>query len=197
MTKKTFKQHYDQDLVPQIMKDLELSNKHQVPKVVKVVINLGLGDSTQNSKALDSGLRDLQQITGQKPVVTRAKKSVATFKVRKGMPIGAMVTLRGHRMYDFLAKLNGIVLPRIRDFRGLNEKAFDGRGNYNIGLRDQLVFPEIEYDKIDRVRGMNITVVTTAQTDMEARVLLQSLGFPFRKKQGAAAAETPSQTDVA
>lgn len=191
---KTLKQRYEDDMVPALIKELNLSNIYQVPKLVKVVINVGLGESTQNSKALEGGLRDLEQITGQKPLVTRAKKSIATFKVRQGMPIGAMVTLRGSRMYDFIAKLNGIVLPRIRDFRGLNEKAFDGRGNYNIGLRDQLVFPEIEYDKIDRVRGMNITIVTSAQTDMEAKALLQALGLPFRKK----AASTPGQSqDVA
>lgn len=180
---KTLKQRYQEEIVPALMKELNASNVYQVPKVVKVVINVGLGESTQNSKALENGLRDLELITGQKPQVTRAKKSVATFKVRQGMPIGAMVTLRGHRMYDFLSKLNGIVLPRIRDFRGLSEKAFDGRGNYNIGIRDQLVFPEIEYDKIDRVRGMNITIVTTAQNDMEARALLESLGLPFRKRE--------------
>lgn len=179
---KTLKQHYFEELVPQLQKELNLSNVHQVPKVVKVVVNIGLGESTQNSKALENGLRDLELITGQKPVVTRAKKSIATFKVRQGMPIGAMVTLRGDRMYDFIAKMNGIVFPRIRDFRGLSEKSFDGRGNYNVGLRDQLVFPEIEYDKIDRTRGMNITLVTTAQNDMEAKALLQALGFPFRRK---------------
>lgn len=186
---KTLKQTFFEDLVPQLQKELNLSNVYEVPRLVKVVINIGLGESTQNSKALEAGLRDLELITGQKPVVTRAKKSIATFKIRQGMPIGAMVTLRGDRMYDFVAKLNGIVLPRIRDFRGLNENAFDGRGNYNIGLRDQLVFPEIEYDKIDKVRGMNITIVTTAQNDMEAKALLQTLGFPFRKR----AASSPTQ----
>lgn len=180
--KKRLKQYYNEDVAPALMKELNLSNIHGVPKIVKVVINIGLGESTQNSKALEKGLRDLELITGQKPQVTRAKKSVATFKVRQGMPIGAMVTLRDERMYDFIAKLIGIVLPRIRDFRGLNEKAFDGRGNYNIGLRDQLVFPEIEYDKIDKVRGMNITIVTSANTDMEAKLLLESVGLPFRKK---------------
>lgn len=191
---KTLKQYYEEDVTPQLMKDLGLANKHQVPRIVKVVVNIGLGEATQNSKTLEGGLQDLELITGQKPIVTRAKKSIATFKLRKGMPIGAMVTLRGQRMYDFIAKLNGIVFPRIRDFRGLSDKAFDGRGNYNIGLRDQLVFPEIDYDKIDKVRGMNITIVTTAQTDMEARALLQALGFPFRRK--AATAETP-QPEVA
>ncbi len=187
---KTLKQRYDEEFVPALMKELNLSNQYQVPKIVKVVLNIGLGESTQNSKALENGVRDLQLIAGQKPVVTRAKKSVATFKVRKGMPIGAMVTLRGNRMYDFLSKLNGIVLPRIRDFRGLSEKGFDGRGNYNIGIRDQLVFPEMEYDKIDKVRGMNITIVTTAKNDMEAKALLEVLGIPFRRK-SAASGQSP------
>lgn len=179
---KTLKQRYEDELVPQLMKTLNLNNKYQVPGLVKIVINVGLGEATQNARALEGGVGDLEKITGQKAQVTRAKKSVASFKVRQGMPIGAMVTLRGKRMYDFVAKLNGIVLPRIRDFRGLSEKAFDGRGNYNIGLRDQLVFPEIEYDKIDKVRGMNITIVTSAKNDMEARALLESMGLPFRKK---------------
>ncbi len=191
--KKTLKETFEETMVPAIMKELNLENIYQVPKLAKIVINIGLGESTQNSKSLEAGLRDLELITGQKPIVTRAKKSIATFKVRQGMPIGAMVTLRGQRMYDFIAKLNGIVFPRIRDFRGLNDKAFDGRGNYNIGLREQLVFPEIEYDKIDKVRGMNITVVTTATSDMEAQVLLKTLGFPFRKK----AASSGSKQEVA
>lgn len=179
---KSLKQTYNEDLAPKLQKDLGLSNIHEIPKIVKVVVNVGLGESTQNSKALENGLRDLELITGQKPVVSRAKKSIASFKLRQGMPIGAKVTLRGDRMYDFLAKLTGIVLPRIRDFRGLSEKAFDGRGNYNIGLRDQLVFPEIEYDKIDKPRGMNITIVTTAPNDMHARALMEAIGIPFRKK---------------
>jgi large subunit ribosomal protein L5 len=186
----TLKRYYEDDIVPLLMQDLGLTNRHQVPRLVKVVINIGLGETTQNNKALESGLGDLERITGQKPIVTRAKKSIASFKVRQGMAIGAKVTLRGARMYDFMAKLTGIVMPRIRDFRGLNANAFDGRGNYNIGIRDQLVFPEIEYDKIDKVRGMNITVVTSASTDMEARKLLEAIGMPFRKK--AAAAEAPA-----
>jgi len=180
---KTLKEHYEENLVPQLKKELGVTNTFEVPKLVKIVINIGLGESTQNSKTLEAGLRDLETITGQKPVITRAKKSIATFKVRQGMPIGAMVTLRGKRMYDFLAKLNGIVLPRIRDFRGLNERAFDGRGNYNIGLRDQLVFPEIDYDKVDKARGMNISIVTTAETDMAAKALLKAIGLPFKQQQ--------------
>lgn len=192
---KSLKQRFTEEIAPALQKQLNLDNEYQVPKLVKVVVNIGLGEATQNAKVLEGGLGDLEKITGQKPIVRRAKKSIASFKVRKGMPIGAMVTLRGQRMYDFIAKLNSIVLPRIRDFRGLNEKAFDGRGNYNIGLRDQLVFPEIEYDKIDRVRGMNVTIVTTAQNDMEARALLEALGFPFRKR--GASGGTGAAQDVA
>jgi large subunit ribosomal protein L5 len=179
---KKLKQRFLEEMIPALKSELSFTNIHQVPRVEKIVINIGLGESSSNSKTLDNGLRDLEMISGQKPVVTRAKKSIATFKVRQGMPIGAMVTLRGDRMYDFLAKLNGIVFPRIRDFRGLNPNAFDGRGNYNIGLKDQLVFPEIDYDKIDRLRGMNISIVTTAKTDADARALLNHLGFPFKKK---------------
>lgn len=182
---KSLKEQFHETMLPQIQKELGMTNVHEVPRLVKIVVNIGLGESTQNSKSLEAGVNDLQMITGQKPRVTRAKKSIATFKLRKGMPIGAMVTLRGDRMYDFLAKLNGIVMPRIRDFRGLSDKAFDGRGNYNIGLKDQLVFPEIEYDKIDKTRGMNITIVTTATNDMQARVLLETIGVPFRKKPAA------------
>lgn len=188
---KTLKEIYNAEVVPHLMKELELTNQFQVPKLLKIVINIGLGDATQNSKSLENGLRDLEMITGQKPRMTRAKKSIAGFKIREGMPIGAMVTLRGDRMYDFFAKLTHIVLPRIRDFRGLSEKAFDGRGNYNIGIRDQLVFPEIDYDKIDRIRGMNITVVTSARNDAEAKALLKALGIPFKNHQGQ------KQTEVA
>jgi large subunit ribosomal protein L5 len=187
----SLKERYEKEIVPAIMKELGYTNRYQVPKLVKVVVNIGLGDGAQNAKVLDKGVNELSQITGQKPVVTRAKKSIAGFKIRQGMPVGAMVTLRGDRMYDFIVKLNSIVLPRIRDFRGLSEKAFDTRGNYNIGLRDQLVFPEINYDEVERMRGMNITIVTTAKNDIEARALLNHLGFPFRKaqaKEGMAAA---------
>jgi large subunit ribosomal protein L5 len=175
------KERYEKEVVESLKKSQGYTNIHQVPRLIKVVVNVGLGDAAQNAKVLDNGVTELTMITGQKPVITRAKKSIAGFKVRQGMPIGAMVTLRGDRMYDFTSKLVGIALPRIRDFRGLSEKGFDGRGNYNIGLKDQLVFPEINYDKIDRLRGMNITIVTSATTDTEARLLLEQLGFPFRK----------------
>lgn len=178
----TLKKRYEQEMVPALMKDLELSNKYQVPQLVKIVVNVGLGDGAQNAKLFDNGVEELQRITGQKPLITRAKKSIAGFKIRQGMPIGAKVTLRGERMYDFMAKLTGIVLPRIRDFRGVDPNGFDGQGNYNLGLKDQLVFPEIDYDKVQRMRGLNVTIVTTAQTDMQARALLEQFGFPFRKK---------------
>ena len=185
MTKKTapkkLKERYNDVIAPQVMKDLGLTNVFQAPKLVKVVVNVGLGDANQNAKALDAGIDELRQMTGQQPRITRAKKSIAGFKVRENMPIGAMVTLRGDRMYDFTSKLTDIVIPRIRDFRGLSEKGFDGRGNYNLGLKDQLVFPEIEYDNIFRARGMNITLVTTAKNDIDAKLFLEALGFPFRK----------------
>ena len=193
--KQTLKEYYNETIVPNLKKELGTTNTFKVPKLLKVVINVGLGDVTQNSKALEQGLLELEMIAGQKPLMTRAKKSIAGFKIREGMPIGAMVTLRGDRMYDFMAKLNGIVLPRIRDFKGLNPKAFDGRGNYNIGLKDQLVFPEIDYDKIGRLRGMNLTLVTTATNDREARLLLEAFGLPFKKPSGGAKADAPA--DVA
>lgn len=185
---KSLREKYKEDIVPALMKELSCGNIHQVPQMVKVVINVGLGEAAQNSKAMDAGVTDLTAIAGQKPLVTRARKSIATFKVREGMPVGAKVTLRGDRMYDFIAKLNGIAIPRIRDFRGLNDKGFDGRGNYNLGLKDQLMFPEIAYDKIDRVRGMNITIVTSATNDMEAKALLTALGFPFKRTKEKATA---------
>jgi large subunit ribosomal protein L5 len=175
------KERFYGEIVTPLMQELGAQNIYQVPRLIKVVVNVGLGDAAQNAKLLDQGVQELTMITGQKPVVTRAKKSIAGFKIRQGMPIGAMVTLRGDRMYHFISKLTGIVLPRIRDFRGLSEKAFDGRGNYNIGLKDQLVFPEVSYDEVNRVRGMNITLVTTARNDVEAKALLTHLGFPFRK----------------
>jgi large subunit ribosomal protein L5 len=178
----TLKERYEQEMVPALQKDLELSNKYQVPRILKVVVNVGLGDGAQNAKLFDNGVEELQMITGQKPLITRAKQSIAGFKIRQGMPIGAKVTLRGDRMYDFMAKLTGIVLPRIRDFRGLKANGFDGLGNYNLGLKDQLVFPEINYDKVQRMRGLNITIVTSAKTDMEARALLEQFGLPFQKK---------------
>jgi large subunit ribosomal protein L5 len=163
------------------MKEFNYTNAMQAPRVEKVVINMGLGEATQNSKVIDSAVEDLVAIAGQKPVVTRAKKSIAGFRLRQGMPIGVKVTLRGERMYHFLDKLMNVALPRVRDFRGVSPKAFDGRGNYTLGLREQLIFPEIEYDKIDKVRGMEVVVVTTAKTDEEARALLTELGMPFRK----------------
>lgn len=187
---KSLKQTYTEEMVPALMKELDASNVYQVPKLVKIVINIGLGDGATNAKAVDIGLAELTAISGQKAVITRAKRSIAGFKIRDGMPIGVKVTLRGERMYDFMAKLVSVVLPRIRDFRGLSENAFDGRGNYNIGLQDQLVFPEIEYDKVDRFRGMNITLVTSATNDMAAKALLTQMGIPWRKqnKQPVAAA---------
>lgn len=177
----SLKERYENEIVSALQKELNYDNKYQVPRLVKVVVNIGLGDGAQNAKLFDNGVDELQAITGQKPVITRAKKSIAGFKIREGMPIGSKVTLRGERMYDFVSKLTGVVLPRIRDFRGLSPKGFDGLGNYNLGLKDQLVFPEIDYDKVQRLRGMNITIVTTARNDMDARALLNALGFPFRK----------------
>ena len=184
----TLKERYEKEIVSVLMEELGHSNKYQTPRLEKIIVNIGLGDGAQNAKLFDAGVQELQAIAGQKPVITRAKKSIAGFKIRQGMPIGAKVTLRGERMYDFIAKLTGVVLPRIRDFRGLSPKGFDGRGNYNLGLKDQLVFPEIHYDKVQRLRGMNITIVTSATTDMEARALLNQLGFPFRKAKSDAEA---------
>lgn len=172
---------YRNETVPNLMKQFSYKNAMQVPKVEKIVINIGLGEATQNSKVVDSAVGDLELITGQRPVVTRAKKSIAGFRLRQGMPIGAKVTLRGSRMYEFLDKLVNVSLPRVRDFRGVSPRAFDGRGNYTLGLREQLIFPEIDYDKVDQVRGMEVVVVTTAKTDEEARALLTELGMPFRK----------------
>jgi large subunit ribosomal protein L5 len=163
------------------MKEFGYSNVMQVPKLVKVVVNIGLGESIQNAKAIDAAVGDLTQITGQKPVVTRAKKSIAAFKLRAGMPIGAMVTLRGQRMYEFVDRLTSTAMPRIRDFRGVSPNSFDGRGNYTLGLREQLMFAEIDYDKIDKTRGLEVSFVTTARTDEEGRRLLQLLGMPFAK----------------
>lgn len=172
---------YRSQVVPALMKEFNYTNSLQAPRIEKVVINLGLGEATQNSKVIDSAVEDLVAIAGQKPVVTRAKKSIAGFRLRQGMPIGLKVTLRGERMYHFLDKLMNVALPRVRDFRGVSPRAFDGRGNYTLGLREQLIFPEIEYDKIDKVRGMEVVVVTTAKTDEEARALLTELGMPFQK----------------
>lgn len=175
------KEKYNENIVPALMKKFEYKSVMQVPKVEKVVINMGVGDAVQNAKLLDAAVSELTLISGQKPVVTRAKKSIAGFKLREGMPIGTKVTLRGERMYHFLDKLFNVALPRVRDFRGISTKGFDGRGNYTLGVKEQLIFPEIEYDKVDKVRGMDIVIVTTAQTDEEARELLTELGAPFRK----------------
>ncbi|EGK09755.1 50S ribosomal protein L5 [Desmospora sp. 8437] len=176
------KERYKQEISPSLMKKFDYTSPMQVPKIEKVVINMGVGEAVQNAKVLDGAVEDLAQISGQKPVVTRAKKSIAGFKLREGMPIGAKVTLRGERMYDFLDKLINVALPRVRDFRGISPKAFDGRGNYTLGLKEQLVFPEIEYDKVDKVRGMDVVIVTTANTDEETRELLTQMGMPFRKQ---------------
>ena len=175
------KEKYTKDVVPALKKEFGYKNVMAVPKVHKIVVNMGLGEATSNAKIVDTGADELARITGQKPVVRRAKKSIAAFKVRKGMPIGTMVTLRGERMWEFLDRLMTIALPRVRDFKGVSPRGFDGRGNYTLGLRDQLLFPEIDYMKVDKARGMNVSVVTTARTDEEARKLLQFIGMPFRQ----------------
>jgi len=172
---------YQEKIVPKLTEQFTYTNIHQVPKVAKITINRGLGEASQNAKALEASINEIATITGQKPVVTRAKKAIAGFKIREGMPVGVMVTLRGDRMFTFLDRLINLSLPRIRDFRGISPKSFDGRGNYTLGLREQLIFPEIEYDQIDKIRGMDITICTTAQNDEEGRALLAALGMPFRK----------------
>ena len=174
------KEKYRKDVIPALQKEFGYKNVMAVPKIEKVVVNMGLGEATSNAKIVDVGADELARITGQKPVTRRAKKSIAAFKVRKGMPIATMVTLRGERMYEFLDRLMSIALPRVRDFRGVSPKGFDGRGNFTMGLKDQLLFPEIDYMKVDKARGMNVSVVTTAKTDEEARKLLQLIGLPFR-----------------
>jgi large subunit ribosomal protein L5 len=171
---------YASDVVPALQKQFEYGNPMEVPKVAKVVINIGLGEALTNAKALDAAVGDLTTITGQKPIVTRAKRSIAQFRLRTGMPIGAKVTLRGQRMYDFLERTMSLALPRIRDFRGIPTRSFDGRGNFSLGLREQLVYPEIDYDRIDRLRGLEISIVTTAKTDEEGRKLLELMGMPFQ-----------------
>ena len=171
---------YEETIVPKLKEQFDYTNIHQVPKVTKVVINRGLGEASQNAKALESSIAELSIIAGQKPVVTRAKKAIAGFKIREGMPVGVMVTLRGERMYAFLSRLINLALPRIRDFRGVSPKSFDGRGNYSLGVREQLIFPEIDYDSIDQIRGLDISIVTTANTDEEGRALLKEMGMPFR-----------------
>jgi large subunit ribosomal protein L5 len=175
------KEKYQQEVVSALQKEFNYKNPMQVPTVHKVVVNIGMGEAIQNAKAMDAAISDLSIITGQRPVITRAKRSVATFKLREGMQIGCMVTLRGERMYYFLDKLMNVALPRLRDFQGVSPEAFDGRGNYTLGLREQLVFPEIDYDKVDKVRGMEVSIVTTARTDEEGRRLLRLMGMPFKK----------------
>jgi len=171
---------FEKEVAPALLKELELKNTMAVPRLNKIVVNMGMGEATQNSKVLDPAVNELGQITGQKPIITKAKKSIAAFKVREGQAIGTMVTLRGDRMYEFFDRLVNIVLPRVRDFRGVSTKSFDGRGNYTLGLHDQLIFPEIFYEKVDKQKGMNVTIVTTAANDNQARTLLKHLGMPFR-----------------
>ncbi|QOY37541.1 50S ribosomal protein L5 [Anaerobacillus isosaccharinicus] len=175
------KERYQNEIVPSLVEKFNYSSVMAVPKVDKIVVNMGVGDAVSNAKALDKAVEELTVITGQKPLITKAKKSIAGFKLREGMPIGAKVTLRGERMYEFLDKLISVSLPRVRDFRGISKKSFDGRGNYTLGVKEQLIFPEVDYDKVDKARGMDIVVVTTANTDEEARELLTLMGMPFQK----------------
>ncbi len=172
---------YLNEIVPSLVEKFNYSSVMAVPKIEKIVVNMGVGDAVSNAKVLDKAVEELTEITGQKPIITKAKKSIAGFKLREGMPIGAKVTLRGERMYDFLDKLISVSLPRVRDFRGISKKAFDGRGNYTLGVKEQLIFPEIDYDKVEKVRGMDVVIVTTANTDEEARELLTQIGMPFQK----------------
>ncbi|MBT8490141.1 MAG: 50S ribosomal protein L5 [Deltaproteobacteria bacterium] len=174
------KEYYLKEVVPALIKELKYKNVMEVPKIEKIVVNMGLGEAIQNIKILDNATEELAMIVGQKPVVTKARKSIATFKLRKGMSIGCMVTLRRDKMYEFFDRLTSVAIPRIRDFRGISPRSFDGRGNFSLGIKEQFIFPEVEYDKIDKVRGMNITIVTSAKTDDEARVLLRLMGVPFR-----------------
>jgi large subunit ribosomal protein L5 len=180
------KEQYLSELAPQLAKDLQLKNMMEVPRIEKVVVNMGLGEAIQNIKILESAVEELGRITGQKPVVTRAKNSIAQFKLREGMPIGCMVTLRRERAYEFLDRLINIGLPRVRDFKGVSPKGFDGRGNYTLGIREQLIFPEIDLEKVEKVKGLNVTIVTTARNDEEGRALLTAIGVPFRKRAEAA-----------
>ncbi|AKG72989.1 50S ribosomal protein L5 [Salinicoccus halodurans] len=175
------KERYNEQIKNELVNKFNYTSVMQAPKIEKIVVNMGVGDAVQNAKVLDNAVEELEAITGQKPVITKAKKSIATFRLREGMPIGAKVTLRGERMYDFLDKLISVSLPRVRDFRGISKKAFDGRGNYTLGVKEQLIFPEIDYDKVSKVRGMDIVIVTTANTDEEARELLTQFGMPFQK----------------
>ena len=173
-------EHYRKKVVPELMKKFGYTNPMQVPRITKITLNMGVGETTTDKKILDNAVADLTKIAGQKPVTTNAKKSIATFKIRKGYPVGCMVTLRGKRMYEFLDRLVTVAIPRIRDFRGISNRAFDGRGNYSLGVKEQIIFPEIEYDKIDALRGLNISITTTAKTDDEARALLAAFRFPFK-----------------
>ena len=175
------KEKYRNEIAPAIAKEFDIKNPMAIPKLEKIVVNMGLGEGISNAKILDTASEELRAVTGQKPVVTKAKKSIAAFKLRQGMNIGAMVTLRGDRMYEFLDRLISVALPRVRDFRGISGKAFDGRGNYTLGIREQLIFPEIDFNKVDKTRGMNISIVTTAKNDEQARALLKGLGMPFRQ----------------
>jgi large subunit ribosomal protein L5 len=175
------KEKFSKEITPALVSKFNYKSVMQVPKIEKIVVNMGIGDAVQNAKSLDVAVEELATITGQKPIITRAKKSIAGFRLREGMPIGAKVTLRGERMYEFLDKLVSVSLPRVRDFRGISKKSFDGRGNYTLGVREQLIFPEIDYDKVSKVRGMDIVIVTTANTDEEARELLTQIGMPFQK----------------
>jgi large subunit ribosomal protein L5 len=174
------KQKYQEEVIPALMKEFGLTNKMQVPRIEKIVLNMGLGEAVQNVKIIDSGVQEVTAITGQKPMVTKSKKAIATFKLRKGMPIGVMVTLRKDRMYEFLDRLINVALPRVRDFKGISPRGFDGRGNYTFGIKEQIIFPEINYDRIDKVKGMNISFVTSAKTDEQGRALLKHFGMPFR-----------------
>jgi large subunit ribosomal protein L5 len=180
-TKARLKEHYTKTVIPALTKEFGLKNVMAVPKIEKISINIGMGEATQNAKVLDGAANELGLIAGQKPVITKAKKSIAAFKLREGMPIGVMVTLRGERMYEFFDRLVTVALPRVRDFRGVSPKSFDGRGNYTLGIRDQLIFPEIDYNKVDKTKGMNITIATTARTDAEGLALLRHMGMPFRQ----------------
>lgn len=175
------KEKYKKEIAPAIAKEFGIKNPMAIPRIEKIVVNMGMGEAISNSKILDTAVEELKSVTGQKPVITKAKKSIAAFKLREGMNIGTMVTLRGDRMYEFLDRLISVALPRVRDFRGISPKAFDGRGNYTLGVREQLIFPEIDFNKVDKTRGMNISIVTTAKTDEQARALLKAMGMPFRQ----------------
>ena len=182
-TKKTMarlKEKYTKEIAPAIAKEFDIKNPMAIPRVEKIVVNMGVGEAIANAKVLDTAVEELRSITGQKPVITKAKKSIASFKLRQGMNIGTMVTLRGERMYEFLDRLISVALPRVRDFRGISGKAFDGRGNYTLGIREQLIFPEIDFNKVDKTRGMNISIITTAKTDEQSRALLKAMGMPFK-----------------